>query len=136
LQLAGAAPRVDSLRELRNLMRQQDEGAASTQQFNQDIVEWARSLEQLGLAISQFVEQCRQPESHCQQRRVLRQLRVYRRGYSALRARLEALEVSFFGRVNDVQAMEASLLMAKDVLRQYNEALKLVDAQTYKFIDQ
>uniref|UniRef100_A0A6P4E531 Uncharacterized protein LOC108038142 n=1 Tax=Drosophila rhopaloa TaxID=1041015 RepID=A0A6P4E531_DRORH len=94
LSLASASPKGDSLLELRKLMRQQDESSsiAATEQFNKDITDWAKGLEQLGLDMAEFVEKCRLPGSHCQQRRVLRQLRVLRRGYTDLRARLEALE--------------------------------------------
>ncbi|EDV31660.1 uncharacterized protein Dana_GF14443 [Drosophila ananassae] len=132
--LACASPRGDSLRELRKLMRQQD--ADSLQQFDQDLNEWARNLVDLGQQMAEFVEKCRQPKSHCQKRLVLRQIRNLRRGYTEFRARLEALEVNFFGRVRDTQNMESSLQMCKDVLRQYDETFTLLNNEVEHIVDQ
>ncbi|XP_002021757.2 uncharacterized protein LOC6596462 [Drosophila persimilis] len=151
LQFTAAPPsRGDSLRELRKLMRQQDDErqqpvAASTprtfqseNQFNEDISQWLLSLEHLGLEIFQFVQQCRQPGSQCQQRRVHRRFRSLRHGYTELRAQLEALEVSYVGRMSSEEAwtLESTIQKVKLVLRQYDETLRLINGQIFKLVDQ
>ncbi|KAH8328967.1 hypothetical protein KR074_000974, partial [Drosophila pseudoananassae] len=133
-QLACASSRGDSLRELRKLMRQQD--ADFIQKFDEDINEWARNLAGFGQQMAEFVDRCRQPESHCQKRLVLRELRSLRRGYTDFRARLEALEVNFFGKVSDTQKMESSLQMCKDVLHQYDETFTLLNNEVQQLVDQ
>ncbi|XP_017154169.1 uncharacterized protein LOC108163414 [Drosophila miranda] len=151
LQFTAASPsRGDSLRELRKLMRQQDDErqqpmAASTprtfqseNQFNEDISQWLLSLEHLGLEIFQFVQQCRLPGSQCQQRRVHRRFRSLRHGYTELRAQLEALEVSYVGRMSSEEAwtLESTMQKVKMVLRQYDETLRLINGQIFKLVDQ
>ncbi|XP_022232262.2 uncharacterized protein LOC111080760 [Drosophila obscura] len=147
--VAVASPtRGDSLRELRKLMRQQDDeqqqqqspALQSENQFNEDINQWALSLEQLGSEIFQFVEQCRQPGSQCQQRRVQRRFRALRHGYTELRARLEALQVHYMAsrlsNEDEARTVDSTVQRVKLVLRQYDETLRLINGQIYKLVDQ
>ncbi|XP_017019330.1 uncharacterized protein [Drosophila kikkawai] len=134
LQLTRVSPRSESLKEL----HKQDESstASAALQFGEDIRGWAQDLEQLGLDMAQFVEQCRQPGSDCQQRHVLRQLRVLLHGYTELKARLEALEIKYVRRISDQETMDATLRKVKEVLREYDETFHMLKAKTYKLVGQ
>ncbi|XP_034667847.1 uncharacterized protein LOC117901263 [Drosophila subobscura] len=145
LTVAVASPaRGDSLRELRKLMRQQQDNeqqvtATPLKQFNEDINQWAMSLEQLGHEIYQFVSQCRQPGSQCQQRRVQRKFRSLRHGYTELRARLEALQVHHMGGSSNEEELwiiDSSMQKVKMVLKEYDETLRLINGKIYKMVEQ
>ncbi|KAH8381104.1 hypothetical protein KR200_001190, partial [Drosophila serrata] len=137
LQLRHVSSRTDSP-ELRKLIRQQDESTteAPVLQFDDEIKVWAQGLEQLGLDMAQFVEQCRLPGSDCQQRSVLRQLKLLRHGYTELKARLEALEIKFVGTVCDQEAMDVTLRKVKVILREYDETFQMLKSKTYRLVGQ
>ncbi|XP_017056711.1 uncharacterized protein LOC108098370 isoform X2 [Drosophila ficusphila] len=138
LSLASVLMKGDSLRKFGHLMRQQDENTSISfaQQFDEEINEWAKGLEQLGLDIAKFVEKCRQPGSRCHKKHVLRQMGVLRRGLTELRDRLEELETEFVGQVSDQTKMDVSLRKSKNVLRQYDETFNYINEKIYNLVDQ
>ncbi|XP_030555382.1 uncharacterized protein LOC115758762 isoform X1 [Drosophila novamexicana] len=138
LGMSVALPGRESFQELRKLLRQQqqDEQQLIEKQFNEDILLWAQSLEQLGLKFMAFVEQCRPRGSRCTQRLVQRHLRSLRRGYSDLRAQLETLEISYVGKINEEELLTPTLRAVRQVLQQYDSMLRLVNTEVYKLVNQ
>ncbi|EDW75943.2 uncharacterized protein Dwil_GK14934 [Drosophila willistoni] len=133
---ADAYTRGESLRELRKLMQQQDEQEALVNDFQTDVNLWAQSLEQFGQEFLHFVEHCRHLGSYCEQRKVQRRLRGLRHTYSQLRAQLEAVEVKYARRISNHEDFEPTLQAVEDVLKQYDETLRLVNMEIYKLVEQ
>lgn len=133
-----ALPGRESFLELRKLLRQQqhDEQQLKEQQFNEDLNSWAQSLEQLGLDLAGFVNQCRPRGSRCGQRLVQRQLRSLRRNHSDLRAQLETLEISYVGKISEEELLMPTLRAVRTVLQQYENFLRLINTEAYKLVNQ
>ncbi|KAM8716588.1 hypothetical protein ACLKA7_003465 [Drosophila subpalustris] len=133
-----ALPRADSLRELRKLMRQRndDEREQQVQHFRDDIGMWTHSLEQMGLNLVAFVDQCRPMGSQCSQRHVQRLLRSIRRSCSELRGQLETLEIRYLNKISEEEILMPTLRAVRGVLLKYDHMLKLINEQAYKLVDQ
>lgn len=137
LGIINALPRADSLRELRKLMRQQNnEQHQHEQQFNEDISLWTHSLEQMGLNFVAFVEQCRPTGSHCNLRHVQRHLRSLRRSCSELRGQLETLEISYLRKISEEELLMPTLRALRGVLEQYDDMLRVINTEAYKLVNQ